>query len=125
MVTKFTTPAGTPASIKISMKLTIDKGDVFGIIGYSGAGKSTLVRLINALEPATGGTITVDDVDITALKESELRKVRGGIGMIFQQFNLFASRSVKANIAYPLKLAGWSKADIETRVAELLTFVGL
>jgi len=105
--------------------LSIEKGDVFGIIGYSGAGKSTLVRLINALEPATTGTITVDDVDITALRESELRKVRGGIGMIFQQFNLFASRSVKANIAYPLKLAGWSKADIETRVSELLTFVGL
>lgn len=107
------------------VSLSIEKGDVFGIIGYSGAGKSTLVRLINALEPATSGTITVDDVDITALKESELRKVRGGIGMIFQQFNLFASRSVKANIAYPLKLAGWSKADIETRVAELLSFVGL
>ncbi|MEV8172080.1 methionine ABC transporter ATP-binding protein [Microbacterium sp. NPDC077486] len=105
--------------------LSIDKGDVFGIIGYSGAGKSTLVRLINALEPATRGTITVDGVDITALKESELRAVRGGIGMIFQQFNLFSSRSVKANIAYPLKLAGWSKPDIEARVAELLSFVGL
>ena len=107
------------------VSLSIEKGDVFGIIGYSGAGKSTLVRLINALEPATGGTITVDGVDITALKESELRKVRGGIGMIFQQFNLFSSRTVKANIAYPLKLAGWSKADIEKRVAELLSFVGL
>ena len=105
--------------------LSIEKGDVFGIIGYSGAGKSTLVRLINALEPATSGTITVDDVDITALRESELRKVRGGIGMIFQQFNLFASRSVKANIAYPLKLAGWSKADVDARVTELLSFVGL
>lgn len=105
--------------------LSIEKGDVFGIIGYSGAGKSTLVRLINALEPATSGTITVDGVDITALKESELRRVRGGIGMIFQQFNLFSSRSVKANIAYPLKLAGWSKPDIEERVAELLSFVGL
>lgn len=107
------------------VSLSIEKGDVFGIIGYSGAGKSTLVRLINALEPATSGTITVDGVDITALKESELRKVRGGIGMIFQQFNLFASRSVKANIAYPLKLAGWSKPDIEKRVTELLSFVGL
>ncbi|MFJ2533178.1 methionine ABC transporter ATP-binding protein [Microbacterium maritypicum] len=107
------------------VSLSIEKGDVFGIIGYSGAGKSTLVRLINALEPATSGTITVDGVDITALKESELRAVRGGIGMIFQQFNLFSSRTVKANIAYPLKLAGWSKADIETRVAELLSFVGL
>ena len=105
--------------------LSIERGDVFGIIGYSGAGKSTLVRLINALEPATGGTITVDGVDITALTESELRRVRGGIGMIFQQFNLFSSRTVKANIAYPLRLAGWSKADIEARVTELLSFVGL
>ncbi|MDQ0728924.1 methionine ABC transporter ATP-binding protein [Microbacterium sp. W4I20] len=105
--------------------LEIEKGDVFGIIGYSGAGKSTLVRLINALEPATSGSILVDGVDITSLKESELRKVRGGIGMIFQQFNLFSSRSVKANIAYPLTLAGWKKADIEARVTELLSFVGL
>ena len=105
--------------------LEIEKGDVFGIIGYSGAGKSTLVRLINALEPATAGSILVDGVDITALKESELRRIRGGIGMIFQQFNLFSSRSVKANIAYPLTLAGWKKADIEARVTELLSFVGL
>ncbi|HLT67442.1 MAG TPA: methionine ABC transporter ATP-binding protein [Microbacterium sp.] len=105
--------------------LDIEKGDVFGIIGYSGAGKSTLVRLINALEPATRGTIHVDGVDITALSERELRRVRGGIGMIFQQFNLFASKTVRANIAYPLKLAGWPKAEIDERVEELLRFVGL
>ncbi|WP_309129005.1 methionine ABC transporter ATP-binding protein [Microbacterium sp.] len=105
--------------------LEIERGDVFGIIGYSGAGKSTLVRLINALEPATSGSIHVDGVDITALRERELRRVRGGIGMIFQQFNLFSAKTVKANIAYPLKLAGWSKADIDERVAELLRFVGL
>jgi len=107
------------------VSLQVEKGDVFGIIGYSGAGKSTLVRLINALEPATGGTITVDGTDITALAERELRGIRGGIGMIFQQFNLFASKSVRANVAYPLKLAGWSKTDIDARVAELLSFVGL
>ncbi len=122
-------PSRTPGSGEVvavdDVTLSIEKGDVFGIIGYSGAGKSTLVRLINALEPATGGTITVDGVDITALSERELRRVRSGIGMIFQQFNLFASRSVKANIAYPLKLAGWAKADIDARVAELLEFVGL
>jgi D-methionine transport system ATP-binding protein len=105
--------------------LDIEKGDVYGIIGYSGAGKSTLVRLINALEPATGGTITVDGTDITALSERELRRMRSGIGMIFQQFNLFSAKSVQANIAYPLKLAGWSKPDIDARVAELLAFVGL
>ena len=124
-----TYPSRVPGDAEVvavdDVSLEIEKGDVFGIIGYSGAGKSTLVRLINALEPATGGTITVDGVDITALKESELRRVRGGIGMIFQQFNLFSSRTVRANIAYPLKLAGWAKADIEARVTELLSFVGL
>ncbi|ALX67342.1 methionine ABC transporter ATP-binding protein [Microbacterium sp. XT11] len=119
------TPGGDPVTAVDDVSLTIEKGDVFGIIGYSGAGKSTLVRLINALEPATSGTITVDGVDVTALSERELRTVRGGIGMIFQQFNLFASKSVRANIAYPLKLAGWSKADIDGRVTELLSFVGL
>ncbi|MBS1675287.1 MAG: methionine ABC transporter ATP-binding protein [Actinobacteria bacterium] len=107
------------------VSLDIDRGDVFGIIGYSGAGKSTLVRLINALEPTTSGQLVVDGVDITTLSERELRRVRGGIGMIFQQFNLFSAKTVKANVAYPLKLAGWAKADIEERVAELLAFVGL
>ncbi len=105
--------------------LRIEKGDVFGIIGYSGAGKSTLVRLINALEPATSGSITVDGTEITAFGEGDLRRVRSGIGMIFQQFNLFAAKSVRANIAYPLKLAGWNKAAIAERVEELLAFVGL
>lgn len=107
------------------VSLEIERGDVFGIIGYSGAGKSTLVRLINALEPATSGAIEVDGVDITKLSERELRRMRGGIGMIFQQFNLFAAKSVRGNIAYPLKLAGWSKTDIDARVTELLSFVGL
>ncbi len=107
------------------VSLSVEKGDVFGIIGYSGAGKSTLVRLINALEPATSGSIHVDGVDITALSERALRRVRGGIGMIFQQFNLFSSRTVRANVAYPLALAGWPKAEIEQRVTELLSFVGL
>lgn len=122
-------PARTPGDGDIlavdDVTLEIEKGDVFGIIGYSGAGKSTLVRLINALEPATSGTIHVDGVDVTALPEGALRKVRGGIGMIFQQFNLFSSRTVRANVAYPLKLAGWSKSDIDQRVSELLSFVGL
>ncbi len=117
--------ADTPVVAVDDVSLSIDKGDVFGIIGYSGAGKSTLVRLINALEPATGGTITVDGTDITSLAEKDLRRVRGGIGMIFQQFNLFAAKSVRANIAYPLKLAGWTKQQIDERVTELLAFVGL
>ncbi|MBN6192578.1 MULTISPECIES: methionine ABC transporter ATP-binding protein [Microbacterium] len=117
---------GEPEVVAVDdVTLDIDQGDVYGIIGYSGAGKSTLVRLINALEPATSGTITVDGVDLTTLGERELRRVRGGIGMIFQQFNLFSSRTVRSNVAYPLTLAGWSKPDIEARVTELLSFVGL
>lgn len=124
---KYPSPAAADEQITAvdDVTLQIDQGDVYGIIGYSGAGKSTLVRLINALEPASEGRITVDDVEITALAERELRRVRSGIGMIFQQFNLFSSKSVRANVAYPLKLAGWSKPDIEARVTELLSFVGL
>ncbi|MFS2241872.1 methionine ABC transporter ATP-binding protein [Microbacterium sp. OR16] len=117
--------AGEQVTAVDDVTLHIEKGDVYGIIGYSGAGKSTLVRLINALEPATEGRITVDDTEVTALSERELRAVRTGIGMIFQQFNLFSAKTVRANIAYPLKLAGWSKADIDARVTELLSFVGL
>ena len=127
-VTKSYPAAGrdsAPVTAVDDVTLDIQQGDVFGIIGYSGAGKSTLVRLINALEPATSGTIHVDGVDITALGERELRRIRGGIGMIFQQFNLFSAKTVKANIAYPLKLAGWSPREIDERVAELLRFVGL
>ncbi|MFD5226796.1 methionine ABC transporter ATP-binding protein [Microbacterium sp. NPDC058342] len=117
--------AGEEITAVDDVTLHIDKGDVYGIIGYSGAGKSTLVRLINALEPATGGRITVGDFEVTALSERALRGVRSGIGMIFQQFNLFSSKTVRANIAYPLKLAGWTSSDIDARVAELLSFVGL
>lgn len=127
-VTKTYPPADKNAAVVTAVDdvtLDIEKGDVFGIIGYSGAGKSTLVRLINALEPASSGSITVDGTDITRLSERELRRVRSGIGMIFQQFNLFSSKNVKANIAYPLKLAGWKKPDIDARVTELLAFVGL
>lgn len=120
-----TQKGGAEVTAVDDVSLEIERGDVFGIIGYSGAGKSTLVRLINALEPASAGTIEVDGTDITTLSEKQLRAVRSGIGMIFQQFNLFSAKTVRANIAYPLKLAGWSKADIDARVDELLTFVGL
>ncbi|MEU3270329.1 methionine ABC transporter ATP-binding protein [Saccharomonospora sp. NPDC006951] len=105
--------------------LTVEAGEVFAIIGYSGAGKSTLVRLINALEPVTSGSVLVDGVDLTTLSERKLRRVRLGIGMIFQQFNLLKSRTVFGNVAYPLKIAGWDKAARERRVAELLNFVGI
>ncbi|WP_159622801.1 methionine ABC transporter ATP-binding protein [Ruania rhizosphaerae] len=107
------------------VSLDIQPGEIFGVIGYSGAGKSTLVRLINALEPATSGSVVVDGVDVTALRESRLREVRAGIGMIFQQFNLLGSRTVAANVAYPLEVAGWPRAKRDARVAELLDFVGI
>ncbi|WP_346875294.1 methionine ABC transporter ATP-binding protein [Rothia sp. (in: high G+C Gram-positive bacteria)] len=105
--------------------LTINKGEIFAIIGYSGAGKSTLVRLINGLEAITTGSLTVDGFEIAGKRESQLREVRTNIGMIFQQFNLMNSRTVAGNVEFPLIIAGWDKAKRAERVAELLDFVGL
>lgn len=120
-----TTKTGDPVVAIDNVSLDVEAGDVYGIIGYSGAGKSTLVRLVNALERSTSGAILVNGQDIARLSERELRTVRLGIGMIFQQFNLFNSRSVARNVAYPLEVAGMPKAERAARVAELLTFVGL
>ncbi|MFC7401333.1 methionine ABC transporter ATP-binding protein [Citricoccus sp. GCM10030269] len=105
--------------------LEVERGDVFGIIGYSGAGKSTLVRLINALEPATSGSIEIDGVDVTQLSAAKQREMRTGVGMIFQRFNLLNSRSVRRNVEYPLEVAGWKAGDRKKRARELLDFVGL
>jgi D-methionine transport system ATP-binding protein len=107
------------------VSLAVEAGEIYGIIGHSGAGKSTLVRLINGLERVTSGRVVVDGHEISSLKEREIRPLRLGIGMIFQQFNLFRSRTIAGNVAYPLRVAGWSKADRDKRVAELLDFVGL
>ncbi len=84
------------------VSLSIDKGEIFGIIGFSGAGKSTLVRCINLLERPTAGTVMVDNKDLTALSARELRKARKKIGMIFQHFNLMPSRTVAGNVAYSM-----------------------
>jgi D-methionine transport system ATP-binding protein len=116
---------GAPVVAIDSVSLDVDKGDVYGIIGYSGAGKSTLIRLVNALEKTTSGSIVVNGRDITTLRERDLRAVRGDIGMIFQQFNLFTSKTVARNVAYPLEVAGRPAAEIRRRVDELLDFVGL
>ncbi|WP_166866951.1 methionine ABC transporter ATP-binding protein [Salinibacterium sp. ZJ70] len=105
--------------------LAVEAGEIYGIVGYSGAGKSTLLRTVNALERPTSGRVVVDGREISALQGRELFAARQRIGMIFQQFNLLRSRTVYANIAYPLKLAGFSKAAILDRVEELLDFVGL
>jgi D-methionine transport system ATP-binding protein len=107
------------------VSLTVERGSIVGVIGYSGAGKSTLVRLINGLERPTSGRVFVGDDEITALTERQLRPVRRGIGMIFQQFNLFRSRTVAGNVAYPLRVAGVPKDERDARVARLLDFVGL
>ena len=107
------------------VSLHIKKGEIFGIIGYSGAGKSTLVRCINLLERPDQGRIWIGDTEITILKGKSLRKQRRKIGMIFQQFHLFASRNVYENVAYPLKHQGLTGQEIKKRVEELLNLVGL
>jgi D-methionine transport system ATP-binding protein len=124
-VTKVFDGSSGPVRAVDGVTLDIERGDVFGVIGYSGAGKSTLVRLINALEAPTSGQVVVDGTELTGLKERGLRPARAGIGFIFQQFNLLKSRTVAANVAYPLRVAKWPKAKREARVAELLEFVGL
>lgn len=103
----------------------IEKGDIYGVIGYSGAGKSTLIRMVNALETPTSGNVWVEGKDIGTLNQKELRNLRKGIGMIFQQFNLLESKTIYDNVAIALKLNGVSKKDIEKRVTELLDFVEL
>ena len=103
----------------------VNKGDVYGLIGFSGAGKSTLLRMVNALETPTEGKVFVKGVDLTSLKESKLREIRKDIGMIFQEFNLLETKTVFDNIAIPLVLRNENKQKIKARVEELLKFVGL
>ena len=107
------------------INLTINEGEIFGIIGLSGAGKSTLVRCINMLERPTSGKVIVDGQEMTALGEEQLRKARQNIGMIFQHFNLLSSRTVFGNIAFPLEIQGLDKAAIQKKVEPLLDLVGL
>ena len=107
------------------VSLSINMGEIFGIIGYSGAGKSTLVRCINLLERPTAGTVTVDGKELTALSPAELRQARKKIGMIFQHFNLMPSRTVFSNVAYPLRGSGLNKKEIADKVHRLLELVGI
>ena len=107
------------------VNFTIEKGDIFGIIGFSGAGKSTLLRMINALEVPTSGHVEIDGVNINGLSFNELRKVRKRIGMVFQQFNLLNAKSVYDNVAIPLILNKVPKSEIDNKVKTLLDFVDL
>src|SRR5690606_3444972 len=117
--------ADGPVNALDDVSISVQAGEIFGIIGRSGAGKSTLVRVINLLNRPTSGTVQVAGRDLTALSADELRAARREIGMIFQHFNLLSSRTVYDNIALPLELAGGSKADIKKRVMDLLDLVGL
>ncbi len=120
----FKTSQGEVSAVR-DVNLTIDDGEVFGIIGFSGAGKSTLVRCINLLERPTSGEVVINGVDLTKLNRKQLRGARKKIGMIFQQFNLLAQRTVEANVRYPLDIAGVKRSQAEARVAELLKLVDL
>lgn len=119
---RFETGKQTVEAVK-DVTLHIEKGEIAGIIGFSGAGKSTLARCINLLERPTEGSVTVGGAELTALNEKQLREKRKKIGMIFQQFNLFASRTVYGNVAYPLR--GRGKREIDEKVRSLLDLVGL
>ncbi|GEN54293.1 methionine ABC transporter ATP-binding protein [Halobacillus faecis] len=107
------------------LSLNINKGEIYGVIGYSGAGKSTFIRLLNRLEDPTEGSILVNDQELTSLSKGKLRLARQEIGMIFQHFNLLWSRTVHDNIAFPLEIAGVPKAERQKRVDELIDLVGL
>ncbi|RCX19669.1 D-methionine transport system ATP-binding protein [Fontibacillus phaseoli] len=107
------------------LNLTVNKGEIFGVIGHSGAGKSTLIRCINLLERPTRGEVWVGGVDLTKLNKRELQQHRRKIGMIFQHFNLLSSATVYDNVAFPLTLTGTPKARIQSKVNELLALVGL
>jgi D-methionine transport system ATP-binding protein len=107
------------------VSLEVARGEVFGVIGRSGAGKSTLVRCVNLLERPTSGRVLVDGEDVTALDGPALRAARRRVGMIFQHFNLLASRTVFGNVAFPLELAGGSREEIRAEVEPLLELVGL
>ncbi|MDR3258657.1 MAG: ATP-binding cassette domain-containing protein [Fusobacteriaceae bacterium] len=108
-----------------NISFSIEKGDIFGVIGYSGAGKSTLIRMVNALERPSSGNVIVNNEIINNLKNDDLIKARKNISMIFQNFNLLNSRTVYENVAMPLILNKTPKKDIKKKVNEILEFVEL
>lgn len=122
-VSFFSSNKNIEAVQKVSFK--IKQGEIFGIVGKSGAGKSTLLRTINLLQRPTSGDIFVDGEDITGLENEELRKYRLGIGMIFQNFNLFHTKTVYENVEFAVKAAGNKDSETKKRVNEVLELVGL
>jgi D-methionine transport system ATP-binding protein len=120
----FRTPSGALAALK-SVSLSINRGDIFGVIGRSGAGKSTLIRIVNGLEEPTSGKVFVNGIDMRSLSNRELERERRRIGMIFQHFNLLSAKTVGENVAIPLRIARSPKSKIRVRIDELLDLVGL
>ena len=120
----FTTKEGQVDALR-DINLSIEKGDIYGIIGMSGAGKSTLVRCLNYLEVPTSGQVIVEGQDLGSLSDRELRALRSSIGMIFQSFNLLMQKSVIDNVCFPLQIQGIRKKDAVVKARELLKTVGL
>lgn len=120
----FDTKDGTVEALK-NVNLSIESGDIYGIIGMSGAGKSTLVRCINFLEVPTKGRVLINGKSLGDYTSRELRKQREDIGMIFQHFNLLMQKNVLENVCFPLYIQGKSKKDARKRAKELLDIVGL
>jgi len=121
----FANTRGVPTAALANVTLNVARGEVFGIIGRSGAGKSTLLRLVNGLEKPSSGAVRVNGVSVGELDERGLVTLRRRIGMVFQHFNLLSAKTVRENIALPLKIAGVPKAVIEKKVDALLELVGL
>lgn len=124
-VTKTFTGKDNQVEALKGITLDIERGDICGIIGMSGAGKSTLVRCLNFLEKPTTGTVLIENKDLSAMSEKELRKTRTEIAMIFQHFNLLMQRNVLDNVCFPMEIVGVKKADARKRAKELLEIVGL
>lgn len=105
--------------------ITVDEGDIFGLIGVSGAGKSTLLRCINRLESFNEGTLLVDGTDVNSLRKEDLRNLRRNIGMVFQQFSLMERKTVYDNVYFPLKCRGDKREAVDGKIKEMLELVGL
>ena len=120
----FHTANGTVEALQ-DINITINDGEIFGIIGLSGAGKSTLVRCINLLERPTSGKVIIDGKNLTDMPQRELLNMRRSISMIFQGFNLLEQRNVLKNVCFPLEISGWKSQDAKARAEELLKIVGL
>jgi len=124
-VSKVFTSSGGNITALDNINLNVEKGQIYGIVGYSGAGKSTLIRLLNGLETPSSGSILVAGQDIAGAKGEKLRQARLKVSMVFQHFNLLWSRTVGDNIAFPMQIAGVNKRQIKQRVTELVKLVGL